>query len=137
MTWLDLGIRVVMTYVFLMLFSRLIGKKIISQMTFFDLIAGVVFGSLGGTIILSSEIDLVKGLSALGAFTILAIITDYTTLKSRLLRKWLTGKEDLLIVNGVIDRKAMVRSRLTMDDLLMQLRKKNVFFLDEIAFAFF
>jgi uncharacterized membrane protein YcaP (DUF421 family) len=136
MTWYDLAVRVVLTYIFLLLFSRVVGKKIISQMTFFDFIAGVAFGSIGGSIILSSEINLAKGLTALGAFSLLAIITDVITLKNRFLRKWINGKEDLVIINGVIDRKALLRSRVTVDDLLMQLRKKNVFYLDEVDFAF-
>ncbi|PZD97374.1 hypothetical protein DNH61_03235 [Paenibacillus sambharensis] len=136
MEWSQLFIRIVLTYLFLMLFSRLVGKKIISQMTFFDFIAGVTFGSLGGTIILTDKVPLIQGLAALAGFSVLAIGTDWLTLKSRLLRKWFNGKEDLLIINGVIDRKALEKSRVTMDDLLMQLRKKNVFYLDEISFAF-
>ncbi|CAM4461816.1 DUF421 domain-containing protein [Paenibacillus tarimensis] len=136
MEWPQLLIRVIVTYLFLMLFSRMVGKKIISQMTFFDFIAGVTFGSLGGSIILTGQISLMKGIVALAAFSLLAIGTDWLTLKSRKLRKWFNGKEDLIIINGVIDRKALERSRVTVDDLLMQLRKKNVFYLDEVSYAF-
>jgi uncharacterized membrane protein YcaP (DUF421 family) len=52
-------------------------------------------------------------------------------------REILTEKPILIMENGKILKDGMNKAGLTMNDLLFLLRKKDIFYIDEIDFAFF
>ncbi|MFZ5639274.1 MAG: DUF421 domain-containing protein [Bacillota bacterium] len=52
-----------------------------------------------------------------------------------LLRKLLEGEPLIIVQNGKIFEKNMRKIRYNIDDLLMQLREKDVFDLSEVEFA--
>ena len=46
------------------------------------------------------------------------------------------GKPSLIIINGNVNYKEMIRQRYSMDDLLLSLRQKEIKSIDEIEYAF-
>ena len=63
------------------------------------------------------------------------IVFSILSLKSTFVRRLLNGQAVVIIKNGVIDQKAMKRVRLTVMDLIEQLRVQNVFDISTVAFA--
>ena len=71
----------VVIYLILVLVTRLIGKKLIGQLTFFDFVTGITIGTIGGAFVTSQ----VKGyyvLISVVMLTILVLLTGYLTLKN-------------------------------------------------------
>jgi uncharacterized membrane protein YcaP (DUF421 family) len=137
MIMLDSLLRVIVTFLSLVVWSRIVGKKLISHMTFFDFIAGVTFGAIGGNMIFNKLVPLWMGLVNLSAFSLLVLLSDYISLHSIWGRQLLEGKPSLIIERGQIQVSALRSMRLTVDDLLMLLRKKNIFYMDEVECAYF
>jgi uncharacterized membrane protein YcaP (DUF421 family) len=137
MSMFDSLLRVIIAFFGLLLWSRIIGKKMISHMTFFDFVAGVTFGAIGGNIIFNKFVSLFVGIMDLAAFSILVLLSDYVSLKSFWGRRLLESKPELIIENGKIKLDTLKSIRLTVNDLLMLLRKKNIFYLDEVEMAYF
>lgn len=129
-------IRASVAFVVLLLWSRILGKKLISQMTFFDFVAGISLGSITGSLILSNTISLTTGLLGLSCFALLALLVDLATVKWITGRKLFNGEPILIIQNGKILEQGLRKTRLTMDQLLMNLRKKDIFYVDEVDLAF-
>jgi uncharacterized membrane protein YcaP (DUF421 family) len=124
------------SFIVIYVLSRILGKKLISQMTFFDFVAGVSLGSLVGSVILAADIPIWKGSISLIVFAAISFVVDYTSLKSYRGRKILNDEPTPIIREGKILEEGLKKVRLTIDDLLFQLRKKDIFYLDEVDYAF-
>lgn len=121
-------------FVLLVVLTRLMGKKLLSQMTYFDFVIGITMGTIGGAFVTAEVHGLYVLISPI-VLTLAVIGTGILTLKSVPLRKLLEGEPIIVIQNGKIYEENMRKIRYNTDDLLMQLREKNVFDLSEVEFA--
>jgi uncharacterized membrane protein YcaP (DUF421 family) len=121
-------------FVLLVILARLIGKKLLSQMTFFDFVIGVTIGTVGGAFI-TMEIRGFYVLLSPIILTTAVLLSGYLALKNVTFRKLIEGEPIVLIQNGKIYEKNMKKVRYNTDDLLAQLREKNVFDTGEVEFA--
>ena len=128
-------IKCILIYVLAVILSKLIGIKIISQMNFFDFIMAVSVGSMIAKIIIDKDHVVFSGIIALVTFTLLTIATSYLNLKSYTARRIINAKTLILIENGRIIDKNMKRLRITVNELMMKLREKDVFNLEDVQFA--
>ena len=128
-------IKCILIYVLAVILSKLIGIKIISQMNFFDFIMAVSVGSMIAKIIIDKDNVVFSGIIALVTFTLLTIATSYLNLKSYTARRIINAKTLILIENGRIIDKNMKRLRITVNELMMKLREKDVFNLEDVQFA--
>jgi uncharacterized membrane protein YcaP (DUF421 family) len=124
----------ILIFLLLLLLTRFIGKKLLSQITYFDFVIGITIGTIGGAYVVA----MVKGSWVLLSPIILAIctfLTGFITLKNLRLRKLIEGEPVVVIQNGKILEKNLVRLRYHLDDLEMQLREQGVFDVNEVEFA--
>jgi len=121
-------------FVLLIAMARIIGKKLLAQMTFFDFVIGITIGTIGGAFVTTEVRGFYVLLSPI-VLTLLVVLTGYITLKSVPARKLLEGEPMIIIQNGKIFENNMKKIRYHLDDLLMQLREKGVFDLSEVEFA--
>ncbi|WP_018247406.1 YetF domain-containing protein [Orenia marismortui] len=126
--------RSVVVFLLLAVLTRLIGRKLLSQITFFEFVTGVTIGTVAGAYIVNA----IRGIWVLLAPVVLAISTiglSYLTIKSLRIRKLIEGEPVVIIQNGKILEKNMLKARYNLDHLEMQLRDKGVFNLNEVEFA--
>jgi uncharacterized membrane protein YcaP (DUF421 family) len=135
--FLEMAIRTAIVFFALYVWCRILGRKLISQITFFDFVSGITLGTISGSIMFSQYVPLTVGLVGLSLFALFALIIDIMVLKSFRARKILDSEPTLIVKNGEVLEEGMKKARLTMDDLLMLLRKKDVFYVDEVDTAFF
>ncbi|MTK20947.1 DUF421 domain-containing protein [Turicibacter sanguinis] len=128
-------VKGILIYILALFLSKLIGVKIISQMNFFDFIVGISFGSIIAKIIIDKDHVVFSGIIALIIFTLLTISTSYLNLKSYAARRIINAKTLILVENGRIVDKNMRKFRLTINELMMKLREKDVFALEDVQFA--
>ena len=128
-------IKGILIYVLALILSKLIGIKIISQMKFFDFIMGVSIGSMIAKIIINKDHVVFSGIIALITFSLLTIATSYLNLKSYTARRIINAKTLILIENGRIIDKNIKKLKITINELMMKLREKDVFNLEDVQFA--
>jgi len=112
---------------------RFVGRKTVSQMTFFDFIMGVSFGTITANIALGPNRS--GAVAVLVIFVFLTIILDYLHIDSFKLRKMLDSEPIVIIENGKIIEENMRKARMPIEELNMQLREKNVFNISDVEFA--
>ena len=128
-------IRSAAAYFILLILGRVIGRKLISRITFFDFIVGITIGSIGVRIALGSqESPLLAAISAV-VITVLVIITDYIDIKSINFRKLADGEPVIVISNGRLLDYNLKKVSVTVNKLMMQLREKNIFNINDVAVA--
>lgn len=135
MSAIELLFRTVFIFLLLFLLARLLGRKLISKMTFFDYVSGITLGSLCANIILNNNLNLKVMVISPIFFMLLSVIFGIVAMKSLKARKWINSEPHIIIRNGSINEGNMKKLRLTSDALLMLLRKKNIFYLNEIDIA--
>ncbi|CDQ17796.1 DUF421 domain-containing protein [Halobacillus karajensis] len=133
--WMEFTGRGITVFFILYILARILSKKLISQMTLFDFIAGITLGSMTATTFLSKETTLSKGAFGLLLFAILVLVIDYFTMKSLIIRKLVNSEPTLLMDNGRILIKNMKKVRFTIDELIAELRKNGVFRFDNVQTA--
>lgn len=124
----------IIVFILLITLTRIIGKKLLAQMTFFDFVIGITIGTIGGAFV-TTEVRGFYVLLSPVVLTMAVVLTGYITLKSVPARKLLEGEPIVMIQNGKIYEQNMKKIRYHLDDLLMQLREKNIFDLSEVEFA--
>lgn len=135
MTVLDIMIRTLVSFFALLFLTRMMGKKQMSQLTFFNYVTGITIGSVTGMLTLDRRIPYMDGLVAVVGWSLLTIMAAWFSLKSPRARIWIDGEPTILIKDGQVLEKALAGLRLNMDDLSMLLRNKNIFSLDEVETA--
>ncbi|MGJ7923140.1 DUF421 domain-containing protein [Neobacillus sp. LXY-4] len=123
-------------YILILIFiTRMLGKKQISEITFFEYISGITIGSIAGEVIMGLDRNIMHGVLAILVFGAITYLVDYITLKSKKFRDMVEGKSSPLIKDGKILEDNLKKEKYTLDDLQSLLRGKNVFNTAEVEFA--
>jgi len=128
-------LRSIIAFIFLFVLTRFMGKKQISQLTFFDYTVGITMGAIAAIAAVQGGVSILVPLLGLVTFAVLTIILGHVTLESRPLRKLINGEPTIVIHNGKVLEGNMARMRYHMDNLTQQLRQKGVFQLSEVEYA--
>ena len=128
-------VRGIIGFFTLLIFTRILGKQQVSQLTFFDYVVGITIGSTASSLTTDLTSRAWPHWVGLLTWTGLCFILQLITLKSKTAEKYLDGQPTIIISNGKILEKSMKKYRYTIGDLLSQLRDKGIFDLDNVAFA--
>lgn len=119
----------------LFLTTRVIGKKHIAHLTFFDYIIGIAVGSIAGALSTDSQISLPEGITALFVWTAAALFVAIVSMKSLKVRHFFDSKPAVFIENGRIITENLKKEKININDLLEELRVKGVFNPADVEFA--
>jgi len=128
-------LRSIVTYFVLLFFTRVMGRKQISQLTYFDYIVGITIGSISGEAAVNNNVKISDFLISITVWSLLTILISEITLKNIKLRLIIDSEPLLIIDNGKVIYKNMKKARYNMGDLLMQLRNKDVFYITDVYTA--
>ena len=112
---------------------RIAGRKTISQMTLAETVLMIAIGSLLIQPVASKSMWMTFGVGTV--LVLVLILLEYMQIKSDTFEKFITGKSKVLIENGNINEKNMKKLRITVDQLEMNLRQKNVTHIQDVEFA--
>lgn len=130
-------IRTLAAFVWLFIIARMIGFRQISQLSFFEYVAGITIGSMASSMAVEIENRPVAVFTGLLVFALLAVVTSFVRHKSYRARKWFDGEPTKLVADGELDLKSLGQARMTIDELVMLLRREGVFDLSEVSDVFF
>lgn len=133
--WLNILLRSLGALAYLFILTKIIGKRQIKQLTLIEYIVGITIGSIAAFMATEMDGPIAHSLIAMGVFAIVPVLMEWLTLKSKVLRDFFEGKSTILIKEGKILEDNLKKERLTAEDLLEQLRLKNVFRVADVEFA--
>ncbi|RPF52192.1 YetF domain-containing protein [Aquisalibacillus elongatus] len=133
----QLILRLFLAFFILLVLARLMGKKEISQLTFFNFVSAISIGAIAASFAIDSSLSIRNGIIALLSWTVFTLLMGYIDIKFKKVRKYSTGEPIIVIKEGKIMEESLQHSRLDMDSLKALLRKKNVFNLTDVKYAIF
>ncbi|MGE5633368.1 MAG: DUF421 domain-containing protein [Caulobacteraceae bacterium] len=129
------ALRAVFAYLLFLSMSRLVGRKAISQFTFFDFVASISLGSVTANLAMGPQSNFYSTATVLVVFSLLATISGIIHMKSFKARKLLNSEPVVVVDKGQIVEQNMKKIRMSIDDLTSLLRDKNVFNMADVEFA--
>ncbi len=128
--------RTTFFYFFIVFAYRIMGKREIGQLGIIDLIVSILIAELVAISIENSNDSIFLTILPIALLVILELFLAFLSIKSRRFRTLFGGKPSLIIVNGNVNYKEMVRQRYSMDDLLLSLRQKEIKSIEDVEYAF-
>ncbi|MCL1950578.1 MAG: DUF421 domain-containing protein [Turicibacter sp.] len=126
--------RTFILYVLLLVVFKLMGKKEVGELTVIDLVVSILMAEIAAMAIdfNRSMQEIFLAITLLGS---LQLLTAFITLRSKKLRDVIDGKPAILIHNGVVNIEEMKKQRYNFDDLMVQLRMKDITSVFEVEYA--
>ncbi|MCP3030428.1 DUF421 domain-containing protein [Halobacillus sp. A1] len=131
----ELIMRTVLTYFFILIVFRLMGKREIGELSVMDLVVFIMLAEIAIFLIEKPEASMWQAVIPMAVLLLIQWGSALLSLKSKRFRDWFDGKPSILIRNGKIDEREMRRQRYNFSDLLMQLREQEVQDIKVIDFA--
>ncbi|MDR9854430.1 DUF421 domain-containing protein [Paenibacillus sp. VCA1] len=133
--WVEVIIRTLASIVVLFGLTKLLGKRQISQLSFFEYITGITIGDLAAAISLNVKEAWYLGVISLTVWVLVSLGIEFLQLKSKKARDFLDSKSTVLIKDGKVMDDNLKKERLTNEELMQLLRSKNAFKAAEVEFA--
>lgn len=133
--FLNICFRTILVLIILFFITKMMGKKQISELNFFDYVVGITIGSIAADISLDIEKNMIAGIVALFIYGFISYIISFVSIKSILARRFFIGVPTVLVEKGKIIESGLKKSKIDVNDLLMEARENGYFNLDEIDYA--
>ena len=135
MDYLLILLKTLFFYFAIVLFYRFMGKREVGELSIIDLIVSILIAELAAISIEKYDSNIFLMLLPATLLVILQILIAKISLKSGKVRSLLDGDASVIIDNGKINFKEMIKQRYNLEDLLTQLRAKEVKSIEEVEYA--
>jgi uncharacterized membrane protein YcaP (DUF421 family) len=133
--FVEITLRTTFSFIALFTLARILGKKQLSHLTFFNYITGITIGSITADIAAEIETPFFNGLLSIIVWSLLSMLVGYIGIKSSKARIILDDEPTIVIKEGKILEKTMHKLRLNIDDLSMLLRQQGIFSTLDVHYA--
>lgn len=124
-------VRSLLIIVVLFLFAKIVGKKQLSQLSFFEYISGITTGGVAAEVIMGFG-HILHGILSIIIFTVVTYLVNEISLKNKKIGEILEGKSVMIIKDGEIIKEKIKKEKYSLDEILSLLRQKNVFNVDDV-----
>ncbi len=128
-------IRVLIIYITVLVFLRLMGKRQIGEMQPYEVVITLIIADLATLPMSDSNIPLLNGILPLAILVLLHYLITLLTRKNAKIRKIVSGQPIVVISPKGLEYKAMQQLNITIDDIAEMLRQNGYITFDQIQYA--
>jgi uncharacterized membrane protein YcaP (DUF421 family) len=132
---MDIVLRAVVAFVFIVVLLRLIGRRELSALEPFDLILLVVIGDLVQQGVTQNDMSLTGILLAVGTFAVLAVGVSWLSYRFKAMRKVLEAAPLVVVEHGKPVDRNLRAERLTLEEIAAAARLQHIARVDDIEWA--
>lgn len=127
--------RTLLIYLILIISMRLMGKRQIGELQISELVTTFMLSELATVPLSNKQIPVAYALVPIFLLLSLEVITSFLLMKSSFLKKLFIGRPSIIIRHGEIDQAELGRMRITVHELLSELRQKDIGDVGEVEYA--
>ena len=127
--------RVFFLYLLVILLMRIMGKREIGQLQPYELAITLIISELVALPMENNAIPLLNGIIPAVTITIAQVLFSYLTTKSQWLQDLISGKYTIIIENGKMIQKNMLKQKYNITELQEQLRMNGVVKIEDVEYA--
>jgi uncharacterized membrane protein YcaP (DUF421 family) len=132
---MDLAIRAIALYLFVVFVMRVVGRRELSSLTAIDLVLLIVLGDAIQQGLTQDDYSVTGAVIVVSTFAILQVGTSYLGFKSKRARSILEGQPLVLIEDGQLIEGNLRRQRLTPDDVAEEMRLQQILSFADVEWA--
>src|SRR5438067_6748486 len=132
---MDIALRAIVVFFFVVVLTRVIGRRELSSLEPFDLILLVVLGDTVQQGLTQDDYSLTGALIAISVIAVLQVFLSYSNFRFPRLRPLLNGEPIVVVQDGELIQPNLKRERLTPDDVMEAARQQQIESLDKIRWA--
>lgn len=135
--YLDIVVRSISVYLFMVIALRIFGKKELSQLNTADVILILLISNSVQNAMVGSNSTLLGGIIAALALFVINFIFKRIVLKSKFIKDIVQDKPEILVHNGKIEFKTLSRLGITSDELQEAMREHGIEYYKDVKLAMF
>ncbi len=128
-------IRTLVLFIVMFFALKMMGKRYVAQLEPYEFVVSIMIAELATLPLEDTSIPLIYGVICILTILFIEFILSQLQLKNILLRKFFGGVSIILIENGKFIKKNLEKEKLTINDVLEQLRANGNYEISQIAFA--
>lgn len=128
-------VRSVIAFITLLLFTRILGKQQVGQLSAFEYITGITIGSIAGSLSIDLTTKPLPQFIGLAVWVFLVFSLQYLAIKIRWFSKVVDDQPIIVIQDGKILEQNLRKTRYRYDELTAHLRDKNIFDISQVKLA--
>ena len=132
---LTIFIRTVIIYIILTVIMRIMGKRQLGELDVGELVITIILSEIATNPITNPERSLLEAIIPMITLASLEILTSALILKAPLFKSILSSKPAVIVSRGVIDFKMMKKVRISLEELVSQVRQNGIYDLNEVDYA--
>ena len=132
---MDLVVRAVVTFFFIFLLTRIIGRRELSSLEPFDLILLIVLGDAVQQGLTQDDYSVTGAITVITTFALLQVLLSYLNFRVPRLRPILDGEPIVVVQDGKVIERNLKRERLTVEELAEEARMSQIASLDDVQWA--
>jgi uncharacterized membrane protein YcaP (DUF421 family) len=132
---MDIVFRAIVIFAFLLLLTRVVGRRELSSLEPFDLILLIVIGDLVQQGVTQSDHSVTGAILAAGTFGVLTVVVSYLSFRFARLRPVIEGEPMVLMQEGKPIERNLRRERITVGELAAAARQQGIASLDRVQWA--
>jgi uncharacterized membrane protein YcaP (DUF421 family) len=132
---MDIVLRAVFLYLFVIFVMRVIGRRELSSMTPFDLVLLIILGDAIQQGLTQDDYSVTGAVIAVAAIATMQVLTSYISFRSKQARRVLEGDPLVIVDRGKLVRDNLVRERMTEDEVAEEARQQQISSLEDVEWA--
>ncbi|MGJ7912726.1 DUF421 domain-containing protein [Neobacillus sp. LXY-1] len=133
--WVFIISRSLIFLLLLFVTTKILGKKQISELSFFEYVAGITIGSIAGEVVTGLESNAYHGAIAIFMFGLVTFLVNYISIHSKKFRDFAEGRGTVVIKDGKILEDNLKKEKYTIDEISALLRQKSIFRIADVEYA--
>ena len=132
---LTIFIRTVLIYLILTVTMRLMGKRQLGELDVGELVITILLSEIASLPITNPEKSMWTAIIPVATLAVLEILSSTLILKFPKIKKLLSSKPAILISHAVMNKQEMKKVRISIEDLMTQIRQNGIYDLNEVDYA--
>src|SRR4051812_11614514 len=132
---MDLALRTIVVFFFLLLLTRVIGRRELSSLEPFDLILLIILGDAVQQGLTQDDYSVTGAVIVIGTFAILQVFVSWVSFRFPKLRPVLDGEPIIILQDGKVLERNLNRERMTVAEVAVEARKQNIPSLEQVEWA--
>jgi uncharacterized membrane protein YcaP (DUF421 family) len=132
---MDIVIRAVLAFLFVLILTRLIGRRELSSLQPFDLMLLIVIGDLIQQGITQNDLSVTGLILTIGIFGLMTLAASYLGFRFPRVRPILEPEPLILIEDGNVIERNLKKERMTAEELAAEARLQQIDALDKVKWA--
>jgi uncharacterized membrane protein YcaP (DUF421 family) len=132
---MDLVLRATFVFGFVLLLTRVIGKRELSSLQPFDLVLLIILGDALQQGLTQDDYSVTGAVLVVGTIAVLQVIVSWISYRFPRTRPVLEGEPVIIVQDGEVIDRNLKRERLTVGEIAEEARRQQIAHLSEVRYA--